>query len=114
MFLAVIFAALALGDRHSMVISKDGSIWTTGIAAIGVARVSKHFVKVIQYGGTAAAAGNDFSIVLTKDDTVWAMGNNAKGQLGDGTASTKQTFSIVRTIPGAIAVAAGGYLVLVR
>ena len=43
-------------------------------------------------GAQAIAAGNGHSMVLEIDGTVWATGNNNKGQLGDGTRSSKSNF----------------------
>ena len=34
---------------------------------------------------TSVAAGQNFSLALRNDGTVWAWGDNAHGQLGDGT-----------------------------
>ena len=63
----------------------------------------------MQGGATTVAAGNYYSLVLMRDDSVWAAGKNSRGQLGDGTRIRKGTFTFVRMIPGALAVAAGGY-----
>ena len=57
----------------------------------------------------AIAAGNEFGIVLKQNGYVWATGRNTVGQLGDGTTIGKVTLFFVKMIPGAKAVAAGGY-----
>ena len=103
---------LALGDRHSMILKQDGSVWSTGIHSDGQ---NEAFVKVIASGATAAAAGNYYSIVLKKDGSVWTTGKNAKGQLSffDGSGTTRSSFYFVKTIPGANVVAAGGFHCLI-
>ena len=40
---------------------------------------------------------------------MWVKGQNSVGQLGDGTTTSKEVFSMVRTVPGANAVAASTY-----
>ena len=40
-------------------------------------------------GITAIAAGNTHSVALQSDGTVWTWGNNANGQIGDGTNTTR-------------------------
>ena len=87
---------------------QDGSVWSTGVGSDS-RRIG--FVKVIASGAVAAAAGNYFSIVLEKFGSVLITGKNIKGQLGffDGSAIRRRAFSVVNLIPGAMAVAAGGY-----
>jgi len=55
----------------------------------------------------ASAAGDYHSLFLTSDGNLWAMGNNAFGQLGDGTTTDRDTPVLVAT--NVAAVAAGSY-----
>ena len=107
------FFGLALGDQHSVILRPDGSVWSTAITSGGLRlardEVSKHFGQVIPSGATAADASIGFSLVLKQDSSVWVMGRNYHGQLGDGTKVRKGSFVPVDVIPGAKAVAAGGY-----
>ena len=55
----------------------------------------------------AVAAGQWHSLFLKSDGTMWAMGNNAFGQLGDGT--TTERHSPVSVGSNVVAVAAGAF-----
>ena len=103
---------LALGDRHSMILKQDGSVWSTGVDADGQ---GESFVKVISSDAVAAAAGNYYSIVVKKDGSVWTTGKNSRGHLSffDGSATTRSYFYFARSIPGASVVAAGGFHCLI-
>jgi len=48
-------------------------------------------------------------LALKQDGTVWAFGHNAQGQLGDGTASQRNTPVQSQNLTNIKAVAAGGY-----
>ena len=91
-----------------MLVRQDGSVWSTGVHSDGL---GKSFVQVIPRGATAAAAGNYYSIVLNQDGSVMITGKTSKGQLFflDPMATRRRTFSVVKMIPDAKAVAAGGY-----
>ncbi len=58
---------------------------------------------------TAAAAGGDHSLAIGSDGKLYAWGNNAEGQLGDGTTHNSSTPVVVSMPAGvtATAVAAG-------
>ena len=102
---------MGLGDYHSVILNRDGSVWSTAINLRGAdsfTGVRKHFVKSIQSGAIAVAAGAGHTIALKQDGGVWTMGRNYLGQLGDGSQARKNTFSLVKMIPGAKAAAAGG------
>ena len=53
------------------------------------------FIKVISSGAKAVAAGFGHSMVLTQDDNVWATGWNLYGQCGDGSITSKSTYTRV-------------------
>ena len=105
--------AVATGGGHSMVVKKDGSLWSTGGNMFGQlgdgSNTHRHsFVPLILGDAQAAtvAAGAEHSLAIMQDGSVWATGLNMHGQLGDGTTTNRDTFSQV--IPGgADAVAAG-------
>ena len=52
-------------------------------------------------------AGRNHALALRRDGTVWAWGQNAAGQLGDGTRSTRRTPVQVTGLAGVVALAAG-------
>ena len=113
----VVVAALALGDRHSMILKQDSSVWSTVVSLTGdhfsLPGAEKRFVQVIPSGATAVTAGTDYSIVLTQVGGISVIGQNNHGQLGDGTKNRKYKFTSVRIVPFAKAVAAGGYHTLI-
>jgi alpha-tubulin suppressor-like RCC1 family protein len=53
----------------------------------------------------ALAAGTNHTVALKVDGTVWTWGQNASGQVGDGTTTNRT--SPVQVLTGAIAIAAG-------
>ena len=113
----VIFAGvvgLAPGTFHTMLVKQDGSVWSTGVESD--VRSDK-FVQVIPSGASAVAAGNYCSTVLMRDDTVLVTCKNSKGRFElsffDGSTTSEDMYPVVKMIPGAKAVAAGGYHTLV-
>ena len=99
---------LAPGTFHTILVKQDGSVWSTGV---NLDDPSESFVQVMSSGAMAAAAGNDFSVVLKRDGTVYTTRQNSRAEhsIFDGSANDKGTFSVVANIPGAKAIAAGGY-----
>lgn len=98
---------IAAGGSHSLFIADDedpASLYACGINKYGqlgdgttdnrtsVVRVKKAGGPFLT-GVIAVAAGLDHTLVLLSDHTVWAWGFNFFGQLGDGTASTFNTFT---------------------
>ena len=57
------------------------------VNAAGDVFANQRIVAVAAGGGTSAA--NTFSLFLDEHGWVWAVGNNAAGQLGDGTTSNR-------------------------
>ena len=103
---------IALGDCYSMILMRDGSVWSTPIISRdGFAAshgFSGHFTRVVSGGVTAMATGTGYSIVLKQDGSVWATGSNAFGQLGCGSKTYNSKF--VQVILGGVrTVAAGGW-----
>ena len=105
--------AIAAGDSgHTMVVRRDGSVWTTGRnhegqLGDGSNKDQTHFFKAIGIGVKAVAAGFQHSLAVHEDGSVWATGCNEHGQLGDGSITKyKRVFEQVRA-KGAKAVAAG-------
>ena len=102
---------LSLGEHHSMILLRNGSVWSTAIVFRGSAPAlpgSNRFVQVIASGVIAVAAGTGFSIALKQGNSVWAMGRNYQGQLGDGTKVKKSEFIYIEDIPDAKAADARG------
>ena len=69
------YAALSLGDQHSVVLQDDGSVWSTAITLRGdVASLRgvtiEPFRQVIPSHASVAAAGIAFSMVLQSADVL--------------------------------------------
>ena len=108
---------MALSTSHSILVKKDGSMWTSGLNSNGQLGIgetmplSKSFIEVMSSGVMAAAAGVEHSVVVKADGSVWVTGKNSKGQLA--TTGDKDVFSMVDFPGHAKAVAAGSYHSLV-
>jgi alpha-tubulin suppressor-like RCC1 family protein len=116
-------AAVAAGDRHSLVLKADGSLWSFGSNANGeLGRVSRGISGAedstplqVMSGVKAVAAGALHSLVLKTDGSLWAFGSNAYGQLG---VATNAGVDVANSTPMQVmtevrAVAAGRYHSLV-
>jgi alpha-tubulin suppressor-like RCC1 family protein len=96
--------AIAAGDRHSLALKADGTVWTWGTCSNGrlgngtTTGKSLYPTQVLKgdsespdnylQGVIAIAAGGDHSLALKSDGTVWAWGWNVFGALGDGNGGT--------------------------
>ena len=93
-------AAIAGGYLHSLALTSDGTVWAwgeNGYGQLGDGTNDDRWtpVQVLDKDGddpltniTAISAGVDLSLALKSDGTVWAWGDNASGQLGDGTSGS--------------------------
>ena len=103
--------AVSAGGGHTMMLQRDGSMWTAGRNMFGQlgdgSNVDRDkFSQVIHSYARAMAAGEEHSLVMMLDGSVWATGFNKFGQLGDKTTTDSSIF--VQVIPYyAKAVAAG-------
>jgi len=100
---------IAAGDQYSMALKSDGTVWAWGEATFASSNPSMFYVPV-QVGGltsaTAIAAGSYHTVALKNDGTVWAVGNNAIGQLGNGTFVSNNTAGQVSGLSGVLSIAA--------
>jgi len=95
--------AISGGHHHSVALKSDGTIWAWGGNSYGqlgngIATNSSTPVQVLGPGGSgyltgvvAISAGYNHSLALKNDGTIWAWGQNANGQLGNGTATNRST-----------------------
>ena len=118
--------ATAAGGFHTLAAKADGTVWACGDNDQGqlgngttntAANPTPSQVTGLT-GVTAVAGGRFFSVALKSDGTVWAWGENASGQLGDGTmiqrSSAVQVVGVGGTglLSGISAIAAGNGFVL--
>lgn len=104
----VTFTAVSAGGFHSVALATDGTVWAWGANVYGqigdgtkTNRTAP--VRVTGLPGssiTGVSAGAYHTMALAADGTGWAWGNNAFGQLGDGTATSQTTPVMVAGPPG--------------
>ena len=112
--------AIAAGAYHSLFLKSDGSLWVmgdNGNGQLGDGITTELFnynnatnlpEQIVASDVTAIAAGGSHSLFLKSNGSLWAMGNNASGQLGDGTYNqTNLPEQIMAS--DVTAIAAGGY-----
>ena len=109
------------GD-HSLALKSDGTAWAWGSNAWGQLGVGTNSgpqtcagfpcssipVQVSSLTGvTSVAAGGNHSLALKSDGTAWAWGQNSFAQLGDGSATERDTPVQVSGLTGVIAISGG-------
>lgn len=108
--------AVAGGNTHTCAIANGGAhCWGTNLSGqsgdgTGVTRATPQAVSGLSTGVTALTSGSDFNCALSSDGTVQCWGNNAIGQLGDGTTINRLapvTNFAVSMMPPPLGIAAG-------
>ena len=109
--------AIALGKDHSCILKNDGTVWCAGNnkkgqLGNGTTRNSTNLVQVKGLTHAMAVAvspsgDSQHSCALKRDGTVWCWGDNAKGQLGDGSTRVRHRPRKVRGLRGVVAIALG-------
>ncbi|MDO8240460.1 MAG: hypothetical protein Q7T51_00540, partial [Candidatus Moranbacteria bacterium] len=104
--------AVAGGDYHSLALKSDGTVWASGTNTQGQlgdnsTTQSLAPVQVKGVGGVgfltdvvAISSGAYHSLALKSDGTVWAWGYNFNGQLGDNSATQRNTPVQVKGVGG--------------
>jgi alpha-tubulin suppressor-like RCC1 family protein len=105
--------AIAAGDRHSLFLKSDGSLWAMGYNSYGqlgddTLNTTNKPEQIVASNVIEIAAGYNHSLFLKSDGSAWAMGWNNYGQLGDGTFNTTNKPEQIEA-SGVIAIAAGGF-----
>jgi alpha-tubulin suppressor-like RCC1 family protein len=92
---------VSLGDNHSLILKKDGTLWAMGKnseSQLGVNPPSGHTKAFMVLDRVAhVAAGNNHTLVIKEDGTLMAAGSNKYGQFGRPPAAANET-SIWTTI----------------
>ena len=106
--------AASAGDRFSLVVKTDGSLWSMGeniMGELGIGRTDNDAhgtpIKIMENVASASASsvGFEYALAVKTDGTLWAWGNNMYGQLGDGTTTGRN--SPVKVMDGVASVATG-------
>jgi alpha-tubulin suppressor-like RCC1 family protein len=109
------------GSGHSLAVKSDGTVWAWGDNSDGqlghdpqrdrIGLFGAYNPTPLQVAGLSGvigvAASAYHSLAVKRDGTVWAWGDNAAGQLGDGTLTDSWAPVQVQSVSAAIAVAAG-------
>jgi len=97
------WCAASAGGFHTAAVKTDGTLWTWGANGYGRlgdgTATNRSSPVTVAGGGTtwcAASAGGFHTAAVKTDGTLWTWGYNARGQLGDGTATN-------RSSPGTVA-----------
>ena len=83
---------LACGDRHTLFIKDDGSLWGMGTnyyGQLGLGDFKDRFLpqKIVDQNVVSVAAGSEFTFFLRSDGSLWGMGKTEYGQFGNGSSS---------------------------
>jgi alpha-tubulin suppressor-like RCC1 family protein len=96
----VTFTAVSAGFGNSMALGSDGKVYTWGFNNVGqlgngttVATASLPTPASLPTGSiaTAISAGYAHDLALTSDGKVYAWGDNAQGEIGDNTVTTRRS-----------------------
>lgn len=101
------------GGSFSLILSRSGSIWTTGKNKHGRNgnTDSSIFVKISNLPKIKkVSAGYWHSMCLDEQDFIWSTGYNSYGQLGLGHNTNQPVFTRTNTL--AVEISAGGYFSL--
>jgi alpha-tubulin suppressor-like RCC1 family protein len=116
--------AVATGPRHTLALTAAGTLRAWGANEAGqlgdgttTSRLSPVEVPALA-GVSSVAAGDGFSLAVQADGsdagTVWSWGQNAGGQLGDGSLAARSRPGPVIAVPAGVTVVAGTDWALAR
>ena len=105
---------LAAGDSHSAAVTSAGVVYTWGnndSGRLGIGNAAPQQLIPVSVPGLAdilqIEVGVDFSIALGRDGSLYSWGNNALGQLADGTQDSIGIPEHIVRVQGVTALAAG-------
>ena len=89
------YSAAAAGDRHTVALKADGSLWAWGYNENGSlgdgTYINRTSPVLLGTGFSSVAAGFSHTAALKVDGSLWAWGSNGWGQLGDGTTTSRSS-----------------------
>jgi uncharacterized repeat protein (TIGR02543 family) len=97
----VVFASL--GESHSMVLKKDGTLWAMGRNSefqLGISSTANQPKAVLVLENVAhVAAGYNHTLAVKEDGSLWAAGSNYYGQFGQKTSNTNNPWTEIDISP---------------
>lgn len=106
--------AMAAGQNHSLAVKNDGTVWRWGFTRYAPDEdpESPYFFHSLPHqvstsGGSLVAAGGTHSLALLTGGQIVAWGDNADGQLGDGTLMVRSVAATVGSLSGITQISAG-------
>jgi alpha-tubulin suppressor-like RCC1 family protein len=110
------FKDISAGERHSLALKEDGTVWTWGsneVGQLGTGRWNIDSTTPVRAydlsGVTAISAGAYHSLALRETGSVFAWGGNSRGQLGDETTTNRNRRVLVSNLSGVKTIDAGNY-----
>ncbi len=92
-------ARFAAGQRHTLLIRTDGTLWACGLPTFGQLGVSSAAQGItltqVTTGVADVVTTAETTFIQKTDGTVWAAGQNTLGQLGLGTTTSFTSFTQV-------------------
>lgn len=112
---------VAAGDAHSLVVKRDGTLWTFGSNLYGQlgtptnagTAAPNSVPTMVMTDVVRVAASQRVSLAVRKDGTLWGFGQSHEGQLGPDVSYSALTSTPVRIMTGVVDVAVGYNHVLV-
>jgi len=93
----VTWASVSAGNRHTLAIRPDGTLWAWGNNSSGqlgdgttTTRLSPVQIgTATNWASVAIGSGGHHTLAIRTDGTLWAWGENMTNQLGDGTTTDR-------------------------
>lgn len=99
-------ASVSAGNRHSLALKADGTVWSWGYNAFGQLGDGTNTERTMPVAVSGLreirgiATGGYHSLALKADGTVQSWGNNSFAELGDGTSTGRNTPGPVSLLSG--------------
>jgi alpha-tubulin suppressor-like RCC1 family protein len=115
-----VWSQVAAGDRHSLAIARDGTLWAWGrnsLSQLGDGSIVTRGVPVrigadLGKAWASVSAGTQTSVAIAADGTLWAWGVPEFGEIGTGSRTAPTPFPGAAGVTWAAAVASDAWFTL--